>query len=67
MKLFIYVWEKNRHSGNLCAVCGNQAYRSFYNDSKVGSQLPAWYVCYRKECSVFVSLLVLDDCGARPL
>ena len=51
----------------LCAVCHNKAYRTFYNDSKVGSKLPGWYVCYRKKCSIWISLLVLNDIGSYEL
>jgi hypothetical protein len=46
MKLKIYRWKKGTGRYNLCAVCNKRAYRSFYNDSKVGGRLPAWFVDY---------------------
>jgi hypothetical protein len=67
MKLCIYKWTPRDMDDKLCAVCHNKAYRTFYNDSKVGSKLPGWYVCYRKKCSIWISLLVLNDIGSYEL
>ena len=69
MELKIYKWKEEFTEGIFkklkCAMCGKQAYRSFYNDSKVGNTTPAWYVCNKDKCAIMVTFFVLDDVGAN--